>query len=253
MLALDETSHIRWINDALLKMTELEAEALIGHDRDSLPNPAFSGLFDGQGLLPLPTEEITDELWVRCTSSNLQGDGMQGWRLHCYTDVTENVHLTMENQRLQREVASLEITDPLTGFPNKKGLLHGLEMQVSRSRRYNNPLSLIQVRPQLAEPADEQINEAVLLATANFLRNRMRWVDQVGRWNQDSFTVVLPETELAAAESVAQGIANSSDNLKIAGVETPLNVQLLVSVTGWQQGDDALTLVKRALNRLPTA
>ena len=58
-----------------------------------------------------------------------------------FEEVTEQVKLKQENSALQQQVEELTITDELTGLANPRALNRALSSQVTRSRRYNNPLS----------------------------------------------------------------------------------------------------------------
>ena len=75
----------------------------------------------------------------------------------------------------------MKAIDSLTGMPNKQAILNALEPQVSRSRRYDNILSLIIVQLTNLETlrsqiGNEQTNE-LIVACSHMLNDQVRWAD----------------------------------------------------------------------------
>ncbi len=244
MLATDQNGRVRWANRALEGCVGLPASQLLGHTRDSLPAPAHKVLFGADELIHLQGPGAPDR-WLKqtvCPSRDAQGNALQ---LHCYEDVTEQRRLARENGQLQAALEELQLTDPLTGLPNERALSQAVNQQVSRSRRYGNPLSVLLVH--LGAKPDGEHDEATLQALARLLRDRLRWVDQLGRWRGDAFLAVLPETGeddlLALTQKMRQGLAEVAQ----ADEQHPLaSVHLDFGQAVWQKGDDARTLLRRA-------
>jgi GGDEF domain-containing protein len=236
MLATDHSGRILRANRALQDTVGLPAEQLLGHSRDSLPSPPHRALLAGDELVRLEVPGAPART-LRCRV--LDGTA---WCLHCYEDLSELQRLESENRQLQAQLAELQLSDPLTGLANDRAIGQALDQQVSRSRRYDNPLSVLLVRLADAAPAD-----ATVQALARLLRERMRWVDQLGRWRRDAFVAVLPETGLADARRLAEEIR--------AGVQDQLpgGPALRFGLAGWRRGDDARTLLQRATVDIGTA
>lgn len=240
LLALAADGRVRWANRALEAVVGLPAAQLLGHTRDSLPSPAHRVLF-GTGELIHLKGPGAPERWLRCQVSE-PGDGV---RLYCYSEVGREIALAEQNRRLAGEIEGLRTTDTLTGLPNRRALAQQLELHVSRSRRYHNPLSLVHVELQVQGP--DGAGDAAMLAMARHLRERLRWVDQVARWDERQFLLVLPETAEAEAREVAASLLAPDDIPPLPASIGTARIDLYHGVSSWQQGDDSRTLRERAV------
>ncbi|MFM1891404.1 MAG: hypothetical protein RLZ44_481 [Pseudomonadota bacterium] len=240
MLAVGGDGRVRWANRALEAVVGLPASQLLGHTRATLPSPTHRVLFADAGLIHL-NGPGAPERWLRCDV--LAGDG--DLRLHFYTDVTREVDLSEENRRLRSEVEDLRTTDALTGLANQRALARHLEMHVSRSRRYDNPLSLVHVA--VAAPGPEGSADAAMLALGRHLRDRLRWVDEVARWDEDQFLVILPETGEVEAREVAANLLATAELPVLPAPYAEVGLEVRYGVASWQRGDDSRTLRRRAV------
>lgn len=107
-----------------------------------------------------------------------------------------------------------------------------LESEISRSRRYDDPLSCVGVRFVAGHSL------AAYSALAGELRACLRWIDQVGFWDEDALIVVLPKTAAAGLRRVHLRI----DGI-CSGAMRPWRSQAAV----WCRGDTPEKLVERAL------
>ena len=120
-------------------------------------------------------------------------------------DVTAEDDLRRENQLPHQQIQDLKLTDDLTGLPNRRAISQAPELQISRSRRHRNPLSVVLVHIGLQDDQVELLRDSadpLVLGVSRFLRDRLRWVDQIGRWEENIFLLVLPETEQADARGL---------------------------------------------------
>lgn len=244
MLVIDNQDRIAYANHALEGLVGLPASQLLGHTRESLPSPTHRLLFADSGRVHLRGPGAPDR-WLKCESVQ----GTEG--TVCYfTDVTRQQTLETENRELREQVEVLRINDPLTGFLNHRAIAQHLDLHISRSRRYGNALSiaLIRMRLSLADASiHRQAHDPAVLAVSRHLRDRLRWVDQVARWDEDAFMVILPETDEATARELLDRISVEIDQLTLPELLQHADVHLAVGVVGWQKGDDARTLVQRSV------
>lgn len=102
------------------------------------------------------------------------------------------------------------ITDPLTGLYNRRFLVDHLSREVSRSERSESIVSLVlmdlkgfkAINDRLGHP----VGDSVLVRTARVIRESLRAVDAGCRWGGDEFVLVLPNTDMFSALSVAERI-----------------------------------------------
>lgn len=105
--------------------------------------------------------------------------------------------------------------DPLTGCLNRRVLQEGLlEAELARARRYGSALSVILCDidhfKRINDTHGHAAGDQVLCTFAALLRAMTRdTVDRVIRYGGEEFLVVLPQTELAGAQALAERIRDT--------------------------------------------
>lgn len=166
-----------------------------------------------------------------------------GTEAHYFEDITEFARLERERDYFQALARSLDAKDLETGLPNRNSILQTLDEQVSRSRRYGNPLSMI--RLVLHPPAVP--GSLTLKTIAQELNAGLRWADYIGRLDSEVLLLILPETPLADAESLAAKLGH--DRVAVAKSE---GWEVRCTVAAWE-GDDTGRLLKRLETEPPIA
>lgn len=120
------------------------------------------------------------------------------------------VHLApaLSSVLLYRKLEALSLRDELTKLPNRRHLDWRLETDCARAARYASPLSLILVDIDRFHGINARCSYAVgnqiLAAVGQLLVTGTRRADLVARVEEDTLAVVLPETDVHAAEAVAE-------------------------------------------------
>ncbi len=251
ILHLDSTGKIVWLNKALESMTGVDADRLVGHDSESLPFSYLSGLLGDDRTIHLYDPEQGSEKWLECHMQKA-GDAAET-EIRFFLDITEQTLLRGENERLRQQIEELSITDDLTGLANRRALTRALNAQVTRSRRYQNPLSLAVIGVSNASSPEAVLPDEVILSFSRYLRDRLRWVDLIARWDQDQFFVLLPETEkgdgCALLEKVRDNLSEVLLPQEYAG--TPL--RFTYGLAGWEKGMDPHRLMEQAVEAMHDA
>lgn len=107
--------------------------------------------------------------------------------------------------------------DELTGIANRRKLVNILEKEISRSQRYETPLSIIIFDIDHFKTVNDSyghnVGDKVLKAIANSVANTIRTNDCLGRWGGEEFMCVLPNTTANVAFEMAErlrlGISDS--------------------------------------------
>ena len=120
-----------------------------------------------------------------------------------------------------------------------------LSLHVSRSRRYFNPLSVIMLR---VAPAPEVDSDSINHAIAMILRDKLRWVDDVGHWSMSDFLLILPETGEEAANKLARKIKFQLNRFKLP--ENHKKIPTFIAVSSWRKSEDESSLLKRVSDKL---
>lgn len=240
---------ISWLNPALERMLGLTADQLVGQSREQFPFTSHRGLFKESGLMHLFGSGVEQERWLQCTAVTPPATDPDMYQVKFFQDITELVQLQEENQRLNQQVQELAITDELTGLANRQALTRALNSQVARSRRYQNPLTLAVI--QLADrDGAGAIPDEVILAVSRYLRDRLRWVDMIARWEESQFIIILPETSLQQGHDLMDKMLASFSELALPAPHTTGSLALQFGLAEWRKGQDARLLMKQAFANL---
>lgn len=104
---------------------------------------------------------------------------------------------------LNSEVKQLSNRDPLTGVFNQRYVMHLLENEIRRARRYGTPFTLAQFDVDLYFPLcaehGQRSGDSVLAGIGELLGKSLRGIDIAGRIGEDDFLMVLPNVSLKDA------------------------------------------------------
>lgn len=121
--------------------------------------------------------------------------------------------LRMKNRQLEEAVKKLETmaaTDPLTGLANRRSFNQFLERAFAEASRYGHDLAAIMIDLDGFKLCNDKLGhqkgDEVLQRTARVLEANCRRSDVAGRLGGDEFVVLLPQTGLDRAQTVAQRI-----------------------------------------------
>ena len=134
--------------------------------------------------------------------------------------------------------------DALTGVWNRRAILTALSGMVSAARRHGRPLSIAVLDldrfKEINDTYGHARGDAVLVAAARVLRERLRVEDLLGRIGGEEFAVLLPDTDADAAARVGEKL-----RAEIAGAPAPAPITVSVGVATWD-GETAEELLQRA-------
>ena len=246
LLLLDKDGKAQWINPALRSWLGTRADKIIEQQVDAVPRE-LQKLWGENATVHLPATDAEDELWLLGTSQPLD----DGSKMQFFTDATASKLLLQERDALQSKLESVSLTDEDTGMPNQRALSQSLESQVSRSRRYKNPLTILIMQvdnlDDFIKSQETESAKPLLLAIRNMLNDQLRWADTIGRIDENEFLLILPETHLEATGPMIDLIRKRFDDLYIEGVEnSDFKVQARFGVAEWHKGDDVGLLMARA-------
>jgi len=149
------------------------------------------------------------------------------------------------------------ITDPLTRTLNRRGITIALLDLMALADRYGHRLSIAMLDVdhlrQVNESHGKGAGDAVVATLAAILTDTLRMPDRVGRYTDNEFLLVLPETVLNAACSLGERLRERSADEPIdAGAET-LRTTISLGVTEFRAGEDLESLITRAESALQQA
>jgi diguanylate cyclase (GGDEF)-like protein len=127
-------------------------------------------------------------------------------------------------------------TDPLTRVANRPTLLAHLFAELERVARYNRPLSIafidIDHFKAVNDTFGHEVGDRVLRAVAEVFRAHTRGTDLVGRYGGEEFVLVLPETSVDEATTVAEKLRLLVLKEHVAAGDEELAVSVSIGVAG---------------------
>lgn len=170
----------------------------------------------------------------------------------------EVVEVVEAEESVEQELEDAEpndkpsLLDTLTGLANQRYLEMFLQQEISRSERSGQPITVMLVDidnfSQLNGKYGDEAADGCLAAIGSELRRMLREYDVVGRYKDDEFLIVLPETTASAGHETAARL-----HAKISGQILPHQATFSIGVATYPTYgttvDDLLSSAHHALNR----
>lgn len=117
------------------------------------------------------------------------------------------------------EIARLAITDPLTGLFNRRHLMELGVQAFNQARRYQRPLTVMLIDMDhfkwINDTYGHEKGDETLQKLAGLLQRSLRTVDTLGRYGGEEFVILMPETEIHAAQQMAERLRADLHDLYI--------------------------------------
>jgi diguanylate cyclase (GGDEF)-like protein/PAS domain S-box-containing protein len=179
-------------------------------------------------------------LKVRLSAQEVLGERGQ---MDAYQVIVEDV---TKQRELEDHLRRLAASDPLTGLANYRHLIDALDMEIRRSNRTGREFALLLFDmdglKQLNDRHGHLTGSQALCRTADALTLFCRDIDTAARFGGDEFALLLPETGIEAAHSVARRISSS---IAEDGNGPPISVSVGVGVYP-RDGETVESLVSAA-------
>jgi diguanylate cyclase len=155
----------------------------------------------------------------------------------------KSFQLTYELNLAKAQVERLAQTDELTGLNNRRAFRAQVEEFLARTRRYQEPLSLVMLDvdhfKRINDTHSHAAGDAALRAVADVLKKSVRAIDVPGRWGGEEFALALPQTGLEEALKLAERVRLT---LEAERVKTSSVVLALTASFGVASADSSSTV-----------
>jgi diguanylate cyclase (GGDEF)-like protein len=166
-------------------------------------------------------------------------------------------YLLLAREQLQQDLERLEVVDPLTDVPNRRGFFIALAPWLSLARRPGVPTSLVlfdldqfkRVNDSYGHPA----GDTVLRALADVCKKHLRDSDQLGRMVGVEFAILLPRTGPPEAALVAERMRAAIEASPVKSERAMIAMTASFGVTSIRADDTNVSLFKRADEALQAA
>ena len=172
--------------------------------------------------------------------------------------VAPQIALALERaawQQRANQFQLMSITDPLTGLHNRRYLEARLAEELSRSKRYDYPLSFMMIDIDDFKVYNDlnghQAGDRALEITAQCLHAALRKVDVASRYGGEEFSILLPQTSLEEAGVIADRIRRKIMTTPYPHGRTQPSGAVTVSIglSTFSSGLDSAEAIVRAADR----
>ncbi|MCP4201008.1 MAG: GGDEF domain-containing protein [bacterium] len=145
--------------------------------------------------------------------------------------------------------------DGLTQIHNKRYLSEVLEREVIRARRHSRPVSFILLDIDHFKRCNDEhghlAGDAVLRQLAGLLAKRIRREEVFARYGGEEFALILPETKLAGAKTLAEKLRRRIERHAFDYLGEEIRITASAGCAQFEPQDEtALDLVERADKKL---
>jgi diguanylate cyclase (GGDEF)-like protein len=127
--------------------------------------------------------------------------------------------VSIENVDLHETISRQAVTDELTGLYNLRHFHDTLDAEIERQRRFGTNVGLVMLDiddfKAVNDTYGHQQGDLVLIEVARVLRNLSRDIDEPARYGGEEMAVVLPQTDVAGAELLAERMRAAVEALTI--------------------------------------
>jgi diguanylate cyclase (GGDEF)-like protein len=132
--------------------------------------------------------------------------------------LTGQAAVSIENVDLHEMVRIQAVTDELTGLYNLRHFHETLDSEIERSKRFGTDVGLMLLDidnfKRVNDTYGHQQGDLVLIEVGRVLRTLSRDIDEPARYGGEEMAVILPQTDVAGAELLAERM-----RVAVAGIE----------------------------------
>jgi two-component system cell cycle response regulator len=151
----------------------------------------------------------------------------------------------------------LAVTDPLTGLFNRRYALPQMSRISIQSQNSGNPFAIkildLDRFKLINDTHGQAAGDTVLKEIAQRLKNNLRSVDLICRVGGEEFLVVMPDTNLPAAQHDAERLRRVTEADAVASAENGISVTLSIGVSIGGFGKQASLPVEKIFDRADQA
>lgn len=164
-------------------------------------------------------QTVDDIIWTPITSIELQA----------------RVGMLLRARRFSLEAQRLAITDALTGTHNRRHFFALGERELHRAKRFQRSIAAIMVEvdhfPRLNFIYGYEMGDQVLSTIAQRLLKGLRTIDLLGRFSEEKFVVLQPDTDRAGAVKAAERLRQLVCETPVETAAGPVAVTLSMGIS----------------------
>jgi diguanylate cyclase (GGDEF)-like protein len=135
--------------------------------------------------------------------------------------LADQVSVAIENAELHQEKERQAITDGLTGMANRRSFNSTFAREFERAKRYEQCLSLVLIDLDFLKVINDtfghQVGDEAIKEIGRMLKQSSRTIDLAARYGGEEFCLLLPNTDVAMAEQLAERLRKVIEDVHIEG------------------------------------
>jgi diguanylate cyclase (GGDEF)-like protein len=165
-------------------------------------------------------------------------------------DQREMKHFAAELAVSNRPLHEASVTDPLTGFYNRRYALERLEQEWAASNRSKKPLSCLVIDfdrfKEINDGYGHDVGDKVLAEVAGVLQQNLRTNDVICRMGGDEFLVISPDTDSESMRACALRLLAAVEQSVIDTPRGPVRCGVSIGVATRDAGTATLAMLMKA-------
>ncbi len=233
IIITDTEGEIEYVNKKFTEVSGFDYDEAIGKN----PRILKSDRHDKQ---------FYENMWETITSGrqwtselcNKRKNGSEYWVKASISPIINGKNKIVNYVSIQEDISRLRelaMTDELTGLYNRRFFFEEAGQEFVRSKRYQLPLSLVILDVDHFKSINDQyghdVGDFTLKRLADNIRENVRTIDIPGRLGGEEFAILLPQTDILSAATIAERIRTTIESLEftIHNVSYPITVSLGIS------------------------
>ncbi len=151
------------------------------------------------------------------------------------------------------EFEQLSVTDPLTGLLNRRYLEERLAEEIKRSNRYGYPMAFLMIDVddfgKFNKDFGVLVGDRVLRESVKAMKATLRGADIAARYGGEEFCVLLPQTTLAEARTIAERIRQSVENIEFDERGITVSIGISTFSYGVSGAEEVIRAADEAMRR----
>ncbi len=159
-----------------------------------------------------------------------------------YTTYNTNKQLEKTNIELHEAIVILQRlskTDPLTELSNRRDMIEKMENEQNRFARSGKVFSIIMTDIDDFKEVNDKFGhdggDFILKSLAQLMRYSIREQDTVGRWGGEEFLLLLPETDIDGAKSLAEKIRKNISVTPFVFADLEISVTMTFGIASYNK------------------
>ncbi len=267
---LDKTGHLTFVNPSGIRVTGYVKAELIGKNYSIFIRPDMRDeaiKFFGRQFAkrtkniyseyPILTKN-GDEVWLGQNTQLIEKNGEVIGFQAVSRNITNRKRIERELEESEKKYKALSIIDGLTQLYNSRHFYAQLKIEIERSNRYGQPLTLLVLDLDDFKVFNDTYGhiegDQVLFQLGLVVKKCLRHTDSAYRYGGEEFTIILPMTTNTNGIFTAERIRKAFKKISFSPVPDQ-SVQMTVStgLAQYKTGEDITAFVTRVDQLMYTA